>query len=398
MSPPKVSREVTKVVDTKNVSVKVQLGLDGVGTVHSDTGLPFLDHMIDQLGTHGMLDLSVLVEKREEGTSDEEVNNTVGAAIGSAIAGLGLHETKVQAEFYSPLDESLQGVSIDLSGNSSLKYDVTIPTKLVGRYETRLMEPFYAALVKEASIGVHIQRLTPAKNCNSHHIIEATFKAFARAMRQAIDKVDARAPQVDAVKGGEARTASTHRETGETSIGVEMSLDGLGDARVSTSIPLLDRQLAGIAAASGISLTVNAVGDTHIDDHHTVEDTAIVIGKTLQSALGDRSGINRMGFAEVCMGGAKVHATLDLSGRPHLGFDCDFPDERVGDYDTQLVEHTYQSLANNSGMTLHIRQLDGADSEELILAAAQAVGEALRMGIQYDDRRAGKIASSKGVL
>ena len=109
---------------------------------------------------------------------------------------------QVQAEFYSPLDESLQGVSIDLAGDSSLKYDVTIPTKLVGRYETRLMEPFYAALVKEASIGVHIERLTPAKNCNSHHIIEATFKAFARAMRQAIDKADGRVPQVDPTSRG----------------------------------------------------------------------------------------------------------------------------------------------------------------------------------------------------
>eukprot|EP00959_Pyramimonas_sp_CCMP1952_P387140 8113315-Pyramimonas_sp.AAC.1 len=105
----------------------------------------------------------------------------------------GAHQ--VQAAFYSPLDESLQGVSLDLSGTGTLQYDVTIPTKRVGRYETRLMEPFYAALVREAAIGVHIERLTPAKNCNSHHIIEATFKAFARAMRQAIDKVDARAPQ-----------------------------------------------------------------------------------------------------------------------------------------------------------------------------------------------------------
>jgi hypothetical protein len=104
--------------------------------------------------------------------------------------------SQVQAEFFSPLDESLQGVSIDLSGHPSLVYDVTIPTKMVGRYETRLMEPFFAALVKEASIKVHIQRLTPAKNCNSHHIIEATFKAFARAMRQAIDKMDVREPQV----------------------------------------------------------------------------------------------------------------------------------------------------------------------------------------------------------
>jgi len=392
------AREVTKVVETNGVSVKVKLGLDGLGTVHCDTGLPFLDHMIDQLGTHGMLDLSVSIESRKEGSREEDVNNAVGAAIGAAIAELGLSDSKVQAEFFSPLDESLQGVLIDLSGHPSLVYDVTIPTKMVGRYETRLMEPFFAALVKEAAIKVHIQRLTPAKNCNSHHIIEATFKAFARAMRQAIDKMDAREPQANAILGEKARTAAIHRQTGETSIDVDVTLDGLGNSQVSTTIPLLDRQFAEIAASSGISLNIAAVGDTYIDDHHTIEDTAITLGKTLMAALGDRSGINRMGFAEVVVGGARVHATLDLSGRPHLGFDCDFADERIGPYDTQLVEHTYQSLANNSGMTLHIRLLEGADSEDIVVAAARAVGQALRMGIQYDDRRAGKIASSKGVL
>jgi imidazoleglycerol phosphate dehydratase HisB len=193
---------------------------------------------------------------------------------------------QVRAEFYSPLDESLQGVTVDFAAPAALSFASPIPTARVGRYATRLMQPFYAALVAEAGMAVDIRRLCDAPNCNSHHIIEATFKAFARAMRAALDVMDARADGPFVV--GDVRTAAIHRATGETSIDVEVTLDGHGSHTGTTTIPLLDRQLAELAAASGVSLRVDAVGDTHIDDHHTVEDTAIVIGKALQAALGDR--------------------------------------------------------------------------------------------------------------
>ncbi|OMP10194.1 Imidazoleglycerol-phosphate dehydratase [Corchorus olitorius] len=143
---------------------------------------------------------------------------------------------------------------------------------------------------------------------------------------------------------------------------------------------------------------VKATGDTYIDDHHTNEDVALALGTALLQALGDRKGINRFGDFTAPLDEALIHVSLDLSGRPYLGYDLNIPTERVGTYDTQLVEHFFQSLVNTSGMTLHIRQLAGKNSHHIIEATFKAFARALRQATEYDPRRLGTIPSSKGVL
>ncbi|KAF7150888.1 hypothetical protein RHSIM_Rhsim02G0024200 [Rhododendron simsii] len=136
---------------------------------------------------------------------------------------------------------------------------------------------------------------------------------------------------------------------------------------------------------------VRATGDIHIDDRHTNEDVALAIGTALLHGLGDRKGINRFGDFSVPLDEALIHVSLDLSGRPHLSYDLRIPTERVGTYDTQLVEHFFQSLVNTSGMTLHIRQLAGKNSDHIIEATFKAFAIALRQATEYDPRRCGTV-------
>ncbi|MCO5589174.1 hypothetical protein L7F22_043140 [Adiantum nelumboides] len=139
-------------------------------------------------------------------------------------------------------------------------------------------------------------------------------------------------------------------------------------------------------------------GDLHIDDHHTNEDIALAFGTALLQALGDRKGISRFGDFTAPLDEALVHVVLDLSGRPFLAYDMEIPTERVGTYDTQLVEHFFQSIVNTSGMTLHIRKISGKNSHHIIEACFKAFARALRKATEYDERRMGTIPSSKGVL
>ncbi|CAJ2630237.1 unnamed protein product [Trifolium pratense] len=182
-----------------------------------------------------------------------------------------------------------------------------------------------------------------------------------------------------------SRIGEVKRVTKETNVSVKINLDGTGVADSSSGIPFLDHML-------------DATGDTHIDDHHTNEDVALAIGTALLQALGDRKGINRFGNFSAPLDEALVHVSLDLSGRPHLGYDLKLPTQRVGTYDTQLVEHFFQSLVNTSGMTLHIRQFAGTNSHHIIEATFKAFARALRQATEYDTRRHGTIPSSKGVL
>lgn len=188
------------------------------------------------------------------------------------------------------------------------------------------------------------------------------------------------------------------RVTKETQVEVTIDLDGTGICQSKSQIPFLDHMMDQLASHGIFNVTVNAEGDTWIDDHHTNEDIGLALGTALSQALGDRKGITRFGDFTAPLDEALVHVVLDLSGRPHLSCDLEIPTERIGNYDTQLVEHFFQSMVNTSGMTLHIRQLAGKNSHHIVEATFKAFARALRQACEHDARRAGTIASSKGVL
>ncbi|CAH2079119.1 unnamed protein product [Thlaspi arvense] len=188
-----------------------------------------------------------------------------------------------------------------------------------------------------------------------------------------------------------ARIGEVKRVTKETNVSVKINLDGNGVADSSTGIPFLDHMLDQLASHGLFDVHVRATGDTHIDDHHTNEDVALAIGTALLKALGERKGINRFGDFTAPLDEALIHVSLDLSGRPYLGYNLEIPTQRVGTYDTQLVEHFFQSLVNTSGMTLHIRQLAGKNSHHIIEATFKAFARALRQATESDPRRGGTI-------
>ena len=194
------------------------------------------------------------------------------------------------------------------------------------------------------------------------------------------------------------RTGQIHRVTGETDVLVFINIDGTGECKVATGIPFLDHMLHQIASHGLFDLTIKANGDIHIDDHHTNEDVGIAFGQALAKALGDRKGITRFGHFVAPLDEALVQVVLDCSGRPHLNYGLDIPSERVGTYETELVKEFFGGVVNNSGLTLHLRQLDGQNSHHIVEASFKAFSRALRMAIEVDHRRKESIPSSKGVL
>ncbi|KAK6913937.1 Imidazoleglycerol-phosphate dehydratase [Dillenia turbinata] len=198
-------------------------------------------------------------------------------------------------------------------------------------------------------------------------------------------------PVTSSLSAESGRVGEVKRVTRETNVFVKINLDGSGVANSDSGISFLDHMLDQLSSHGLFDVHVKASGDAHIDDHHTNEDVALAIGTALLQALGDRKGINRFGDFTAPLDEALVQVTLDLSGRPHLSCNLDIPTERVGNYDTQLVEHFFQSLVNTSGMTLHIRQLAGKNSHHIIEATFKAFARALRQAIEYDPRRLGSV-------
>ncbi|WP_323008085.1 imidazoleglycerol-phosphate dehydratase HisB [Pseudorhodobacter sp.] len=194
------------------------------------------------------------------------------------------------------------------------------------------------------------------------------------------------------------RKASLSRNTNETKITVAINLDGTGHSDIQTGVGFFDHMLDQLARHSLIDLDIKAVGDLHIDDHHTVEDCGIALGQALAAALGDKRGIRRYGSFHLAMDDALIRCALDLSARPFLVWNMPFPTARIGSFDTELVREFFQALATHGGITLHVDMIHGINSHHIAEAGFKAVARALREAVEPDPRRTDAIPSTKGSL
>jgi imidazoleglycerol-phosphate dehydratase len=194
------------------------------------------------------------------------------------------------------------------------------------------------------------------------------------------------------------RQADVTRNTSETKIQIAINLDGTGKAELASGVPFLDHMLDQIARHGMIDLKVVAKGDTHIDDHHTVEDVGITLGQAIAKAVGDKAGITRYGHSYVPLDETLSRVVIDFSGRPGLEFHVPFTRARVGDFDVDLSIEFFRGFVNHAGVTLHIDNLRGVNAHHQIETVFKAFGRALRMALTPDPRAAGQVPSTKGSL
>ena len=194
-----------------------------------------------------------------------------------------------------------------------------------------------------------------------------------------------------------SRTGSIERTTKESSVTVELDLDGTGQASVETGVPFFDHMLSQIAKHGLIDLTIRTVGDLEIDAHHTVEDTSLAFGSALKEALGDKAGIRRFGDALVPLDEALCQVAVDLSGRPYLVHVEDMPVELIGAFDTSLTRHIFESIVASAQICIHVRVISGRNAHHIVEAQFKAFARALRDAVVLDPRVVG-IPSTKGTL
>ena len=194
------------------------------------------------------------------------------------------------------------------------------------------------------------------------------------------------------------RTANISRNTAETKILVEINLDGTGQYDNKTGIGFFNHMLDQLSRHSLIDIKVHANGDLHIDDHHTVEDVGIALGKALSEAVGEKRGINRYGSSLLAMDDALVRCALDLSGRPFLVWNVNIPASKIGTFDTELVREFFTAFSSQGGLTLNLNALDGFNSHHIVEAVFKSVAQALRTAVETDPKKENEIPSTKGTL
>ena len=194
------------------------------------------------------------------------------------------------------------------------------------------------------------------------------------------------------------RTAEVERNTLETQIKIKIDLDGTGKSSFVTGVPFLDHMLDQIARHGLIDIDIHAVGDLEIDAHHTVEDIGITLGQAFAKALGDKRGIYRYGHAYVPLDESLSRVAIDFSGRPGLFYDVNYPKAMIGRFDVDLFREFFQGFVNHAGVTLHIDNLKGANAHHVAETIFKAFGRAIRMAITADERMAGIMPSTKGIL
>lgn len=194
------------------------------------------------------------------------------------------------------------------------------------------------------------------------------------------------------------RKASIVRKTRETDITLTLNLDGEGKSEIDTGVGFLDHMLTLFSAHSGYDLSVKCIGDTEVDDHHTVEDVAICLGQAFCEALGDKKGVRRYGYMILPMDESLILSAVDLSGRAHLSYGLAIPTPRVGAFDTELVEEFWISFVRNAAVTLHLKQLAGTNSHHIIEGAFKSAARALSRATAADEKHPDRVPSTKGVL
>lgn len=194
------------------------------------------------------------------------------------------------------------------------------------------------------------------------------------------------------------RTAEIKRKTAETDITLYLNLDGNGESEISSGVGFMDHMLTLLAKHGGFDLRVDCKGDTEVDGHHSVEDIGIALGQALKSALGDKVGIKRYGSALIPMDEALIQSTVDVSGRGYLGYRLEIPSEKVGCFDTELVEEFFMALTREADICLHIVGLSGKNSHHIIEGAFKSVARSLREAVEIDARFSESLPSTKGAL
>ena len=194
------------------------------------------------------------------------------------------------------------------------------------------------------------------------------------------------------------RKGAVSRKTKETDVEVELNLDGQGRSQIATGIGFLDHMLDLLARHSRIDITVKAKGDLHIDQHHTTEDVGIALGQAMKQALGDMKGITRYADVHMPMDEALTRVAIDISGRPYLVFKAEFSRDKVGSFDTELVEEWFRAFAINAGVTLHVALLYGSNDHHIAESCFKGLARALRAAVSIDPRAANEVPSTKGSL
>jgi len=393
------------------------------------SGIGFLDHMVDQFNSHAQVGVAITVnEKTEEHNRHASMDQSIllplcGSELGKMLQDI-LKDipSGSKSRFCCPLDEALVECQLTKSNEQGRLSVFTLApygiyprstgrTK-IGEMETKYVEGFMKGLAEASGLEMS---LIKKRGDNGHHIVESSFKAFSRALRNLLDGTttnDYDSAPFSSLWGKDSdswnqsielkREGKHDRNTKETSILVDLKLDGgVSGVSVETGIPTLNEILEALVKESKASLTIRCHGDLFVDDHHTSEDVSIALGQVLDKALGTKAGLNRMWCAEAVYGVAHVEVTMDLSNRPCLTHNLTLSEEEYvgGSLSTEMLDHLLESLTINAKMTVHIDEIKkGASVKETALATAMAFGRAFRMCAAVDPRRAGKTASSKGTL
>lgn len=356
----------------------------------------------------------------------------VGSTLGRQLAVLLQNSNKdvpihATSLFSCPLDEALVECHLQYSGNHfndddtvAQLHEYTLPPfgiypsphgrSRVGHLYVCHLQAFWQALAQTSGLTISLRKV---RGINAHHIIEASFKAFSRAVRNLLDGTnttdtivsiyDTNSPNEQASIQLQ-RCASVQRTTKETGISIAVQFDaGKGGCDVQTGLTALDTFFTVLANHAKMSLQCQCHGDVWIDEHHTAEDVAIAVGQAIQQALGTKAGLNRMWSCTATCGTSKIQVVMDLSNRPYLTHNVDSlkAHEMVGDLPVEMLEHVLDSIVVNSRMTVHIVEVQQASEDHVhdtMNAIAMAFGQALLYCAMVDSRRAGKTASSKGTL